>query len=89
MTANTLHTQTAKTAHISGAVWKKTQPGSSRSGFSLLYIDLDLDLEKKHPNHGKERRLGFESENQPLVVPPSTNPRAKPLPLENGHFLGF
>jgi hypothetical protein len=36
---------------------EKRQPGSSRSDFSLLYIDLDLDLEKNHPNHGKEKRL--------------------------------
>ena len=37
---------------------EKRQPGSSRSDdFSLLQIDLDLDLEKKHPNHGKERGL--------------------------------
>ena len=33
------------------------KPGSFRSDFSLLHIDLDLDLEKKHPNHGKERGL--------------------------------
>jgi hypothetical protein len=34
---------------------EKRQPGSSRSDFSLLHIDLDL--EKKHPNHEKDRRL--------------------------------
>jgi hypothetical protein len=35
---------------------EKRQPRSSRfDDFSLLQIDLDLDLEKKHPNHGKER----------------------------------
>jgi hypothetical protein len=35
---------------------EKRQPSSSRyDDFSLLQIDLDL--EKKHPNHGKERGL--------------------------------
>jgi len=36
---------------------EKRQPGSFRSDFSLLHIDLDLDFEKKHPNYEKERRL--------------------------------
>jgi hypothetical protein len=31
----------------------KKQPSRSRPNFSLLHIDL----EKKHPNHGKERRM--------------------------------
>ena len=36
---------------------EKRRLGSSRSNFSLLHVDLDLDLEKNHQNHGKERRL--------------------------------
>jgi hypothetical protein len=35
----------------------KMHPDSSRSDFSPLHIDLDLDLEKRHPNHEKERKM--------------------------------
>ena len=38
--------------------------------FSMLHMDLDLDLEKKQPNHGKERRLrGLERESTSYNAP--------------------
>ena len=33
------------------------QPDSSKSVFSLLHVDIDLDLEKKHPDDEKERKM--------------------------------
>ena len=70
---------------------EKRQLDSSRSDdFSLLRIDLDLDLEKKAPKSWKRERIeGLRARINLLRCPPSTNLRAKPLPLENGHFEGF
>jgi len=46
------------------------QSGSSRSAFSLLHIDLDL--EKKHPNDEKDRRIRIGDRLANSWVPPST-----------------
>jgi hypothetical protein len=55
--------------------------------FSLLHMDLDLDLEKSNQIIEKERIEGIESENQPLVVPPFNKSKGKTSPPpENGHF---
>ena len=57
---------------------EKMQLGSSRSIFSLLH--LDLNLEKKHPNVEKERRMRIGERVATSHGAPSTNPRAKLLP---------
>jgi hypothetical protein len=64
-----LHTQIVKMAHISRGVQKKSSQ-VALDLISLLHMDLDLDLEKRHQIMEKREDWGFESENQPLAVPP-------------------
>jgi hypothetical protein len=70
---------------------KKRQSGSSRSDdFSLLQIDLDLDLEKKAPKSWKRERIeGLRARINLLRCPLAPNPRAKALPPRKWPFLGF
>jgi hypothetical protein len=81
-------THTAKKAYKQSSM-DKMHLDSSRSDFSPLHIDLDLDLEKRHPNHEKERRMRVGERESTYCGALSTNPRAKLLPLRNGQFLGF
>jgi hypothetical protein len=59
---------------------EKKQPGNSRSIFSLLHIDLDLDLEKNHPNHGKERRMRVVERESTSCGAPNNNFKSKTSP---------
>jgi hypothetical protein len=83
----------ANLAHIAKKAYKqsnmeKMQPSSSRSVFSLLHVDLDPNLERKHPNVKKERRMRIGERVATSCGAPFNKSKGKTSPPKKGSIFG-